>query len=89
MEKKEKDDIVALVYGIDKSKSISDTRKDCRLLFDFIQQELDKARREGAQELNKLLAYKETYRRNGDIYKEGEIIGKISELLSNLTNTKE
>jgi len=52
MNKKDlEDNIVALLYGIDKGKGISETKKNSGLLFDFIQQEIDKAYKRGQREI--------------------------------------
>jgi len=46
-----KDNIVALLYGIDKSVSIKKTKENSGLLFAFIEQELDKAREDVLKEV--------------------------------------
>jgi hypothetical protein len=50
MEREMKNNIVALIYGIDKGVSIKKTEENFALLFDYVQQELDKAREEGIKE---------------------------------------
>lgn len=62
------DDIVALLYGIDKSKSISKTKENSTLLFDYIRELLNEREREGftEEELCLLLTGLQTYYKKMD-----------------------
>jgi hypothetical protein len=55
MRDKNKDDIVALLYRIDKSQSISKTKSNAEVLFDYIQQLLDEREVEELREKKRLL----------------------------------